>query len=272
MPPTSARQANVKLGAGNKKKPGIKWFIRVAIVVWGMTLALLIRGSYKHLGVVLLNAESEQSQQQQQHISGPLPHAGIHGNKYKREKKPIDRAARLPPPPPQGKSEEPVSTIAHAISFLNCGYALVEKYMDAMLVLRHSIHRNSWHHNNSTSRYSYRMYAFVNNDPDARCARYAPWIQRMGYTPLLLPNPINLTAIDNQFFREQIDRTGVAGSSELIKLYLYILTDYPIACHWDIDVIIKVCDCISEIGGGSIAVVLMISLILSLFMAELIRS
>jgi hypothetical protein len=32
----------------------------------------------------------------------------------------------------------------------------------------------------------------------------------------------------------------VAGSSELIKLYLYTLTQHPIVVHWDIDVIVLV--------------------------------
>jgi hypothetical protein len=62
----------------------------------------------------------------------------------------------------------------------------------------------------------------------------------MGYTPLLLPNPVNISAIENEHFRTQIDKTGVAGSSELIKLYLYTLTDHPIVVHWDIDVIVLV--------------------------------
>ena len=62
----------------------------------------------------------------------------------------------------------------------------------------------------------------------------------MGYTPLLLPNPVNISTIENEHFRTQIDKTGVAGSSELIKLYLYTLTNHPIVVHWDIDVIVMV--------------------------------
>ncbi len=133
-----------------------------------------------------------------------------------------------------------IATVAHAISFLSCGASLTAKYKDAMLVLRHSIHQNSILAQNSTSRYAYKMYAFVNNDPSKKCSKYTAWIQRMGYTPLLLPNPVNISAIENKYFRETIDRTGVAGSSELIKLYLYTLTDHPIVVHWDIDIIVLV--------------------------------
>jgi len=135
---------------------------------------------------------------------------------------------------------KPRATIAHAISFLNCGATLIAKYKDAMLVLRHSIHQNSIWSKNSTSQYSYKMYAFVNSDPTKKCARYTEWLQRMGYTPLLLRNPVDISAIQNKYFRETIDKTGVAGSSELIKLYLYTLTDYPIVVHWDIDVVVLV--------------------------------
>lgn len=144
------------------------------------------------------------------------------------------------------EEEQPIATIAHAVSFLNCGYSLTEKYKDALLVLRHSIHQQSWHATTAggsgsrRSQYSYQMYAFINNDPDAKCAHYADWIRRMGYIPLLLPNPVTLSHINNTWFRTQIDKTGVAGSSELIKLYLYTLTQHPIVCHWDLDVIIKV--------------------------------
>jgi hypothetical protein len=180
----------------------------------------------------------------------------IRGNKLHGKKRQVAATEAVQPPKQTSpilsssneKRSQPDAIIAHAVSFLDCGYSLTEKYKDSMLVLRHSIHQNSWHNVNSTSRYSYRMYAFVNSDPEARCDKYTPWIQRMGYTPLLLPNPINLTAIDNQFFREQIDKTGVTGSSELIKLYLYTLTEHEIACHWDIDVIIKVSR--TDFAGG----------------------
>jgi hypothetical protein len=140
----------------------------------------------------------------------------------------------------KASSPDPVATVAHAISFLSCGAALTSKYKDAMLVLRHSIHQNSILAQNSTSRYSYKMYAFVNDDPSKKCKKYTSWIERMGYTPLLLPNPVNISMIENEHFRTQIDKTGVTGSSELIKLYLYTLTDHPIVVHWDIDVIVMV--------------------------------
>ena len=240
MPPTSVRQANVQLG-GIRKKTAAKWCIRGAVSTWVFILVLLLRGSYVNLQVVSLNAQVQDPSQKPVETT-------IRGNKLHGKKRQVAATEAVQPPKHTSpilsssneKRSQPDAIIAHAVSFLDCGYSLTEKYKDSMLVLRHSIHQNSWHNVNSTSRYSYRMYAFVNSDPEARCDKYTPWIQRMGYTPLLLPNPINLTAIDNQFFREQIDKTGVTGSSELIKLYLYTLTEHEIACHWDIDVIIKV--------------------------------
>lgn len=140
------------------------------------------------------------------------------------------------------------TTVAHAISFLKCGHALTSKYKDAMLVLRHSIHQNSIHAGNS--KYSYKMYAFVNSDPEQKCIRYVDWIHRMGYTPVVLPNPVNVSTIENKHFREQIDRTGVTGSSELIKLYLYRLTNHPVVVHWDIDIVILVSSHIEVTSWG----------------------
>jgi len=248
MPQASVQKTHVQLQLGSaRKKAGIKWWIRGAVGTWVILLILLIRGSYNKARVASLNAQIEDSYQHQRQHRVPSPlspgETTVRGHK-KHDKKPLfvlQRNETSVMSSANEKQSPPTSIVAHAISFLDCGFSLIEKYKDAMLVLRHSIHNNSWHNPNSTSRYSYRMYAFVNSDPNGRCERYAPWIQRMGYTPLLLPNPINLTTINNQFYREQIDRTGVAGSSELIKLYLYTLTDHAIACHWDIDVIVKVC-------------------------------
>ena len=245
-PKRSAPQYSVQLG-GATRKIDAKWVIRGGLAVWFLSIFLLIRGAYVNIQVLSLNAESEhgesvrgsrlehRTRSRQPGSTRRQPQTANNQRNRSKERLPPGRKS-----PTQEKVDQPYATIAHAISFLSCGYSLTEKYKDAMLVLRHSIHQNSWHNANSTSRYSYQMYAFVNDDPDAKCAKYTRWIQRMGYTPLLLPNPINLTAIENEWFRGQIDKTGVAGSSELIKLYLYSLTDHPIVCHWDIDVIIKV--------------------------------
>ena len=247
-PKRSARQYSVQLG-GATRKIDAKWVIRGGLAVWFLSIFLLIRGAYVNIQVLSLNAESEHGESVRgsrlEHRTRSRPRQpGSTQRQPQTTNNQRNRSKEQLPPgrksPTQEKADQPYATIAHAISFLSCGYSLTEKYKDAMLVLRHSIHQNSWHNANSTSRYSYQMYAFVNDDPDAKCAKYTRWIQRMGYTPLLLPNPINLTAIENEWFRGQIDKTGVAGSSELIKLYLYSLTDHPIVCHWDIDVIIKV--------------------------------
>lgn len=212
---------------------------------WIMAFGLMIIVSYKNLQI--LSADDAPLQVQPKRMQWEQREQRVKANTDTGDavlKKPsLQTSSSVEITSPlQDKGEKPFATIAHAISFLDCGYSLTEKYKDAMLVLRHSIHQNSWHNVNSISRYSYQMYAFVNNDPETKCPKNVEWIQRMGYTPLLLPNPINVTSISNKFYRETIDQTGVTGSSELIKLYLYTLTDHPIACHWDIDVIIQVCN------------------------------
>lgn len=275
-PARNIRQANIQL-TGTRRKLDAKWLVRGGMALWILLTGVFIRLAYVNVQVVSSNHDDNNNShhgQGKERQSLPVLQ-GNPGTRPRRrgrnnqKNKPLEIKTIVDVLDVKNKNDEnkiiheglplkkdvevltrikpdrPVATVAHAVSFLSCGYSLTEKYKDAMLVLRHSIHQNSWHNPNSTSRYSYQMYAFVNNDPEAKCSKYTNWIQRMGYTPLLLPNPINLTAIENEWFRGQIDKTGVAGSSELIKLYLYSLTDHPIVCHWDIDVIIKVSTTVS---------------------------
>jgi hypothetical protein len=96
--------------------------------------------------------------------------------------------------------EEPIK-IGHMVSFARCGPGLMTKYQDAMLVLRHSIHQNSVH-TNKQSKYSYQMYAFINQDE--KCQQYEERIQQLGYIPLLRPIPVNISAIQNEWYRKTI--------------------------------------------------------------------
>lgn len=220
------RQHNPSL---RKKQPGRVVGVRYLVVAVWVVAALIIWISSGHLSSVEDSAVNDLLVSAE---AGKLePKIRMNQDTHR---VPVDRAPTIK------ESIKPTATVAHAISFLSCSATLTAKYKDAMLVLRHSIHQNSIHYNHA-SNYSYQMYAFINDDPASHCAKYAPWMQRMGYTPVLRPNPVNVSAIDhNPKFRDHIDSTGVTGSSEMIKLYLYTLTDHPIVVHWDIDIVVLV--------------------------------
>lgn len=255
-------QMNVSINRG--KKTGSFFWMRLIWTVWALALVLLVRSVWVSLQFASNSTPSSEvserhkigkqasqkidiissnigGQPRKKNIINEEPRAP--GDKPGAKKSPtqtFNRTKTKVAPTSASASGTPTATVAHAISFLSCSASLTSKYLDAMLLLRHSIHQNSIHAKNPVSKYSYKMYAFVNSDPAKNCRRHTSWIKQMGYTPLLRPNPVNISSITNDYFRNQIDKTGVAGSSELIKLYLYTLEEYPIVVHWDIDVIVLV--------------------------------
>lgn len=103
--------------------------------------------------------------------------------------------------------------------------------LDALIILRHSIHENSFY-NNKRSKYRYQMIAFVHR----QCAEYVALIQRLGYIPLVRDTPVNVSAITtNDWYRTHVVHENCCGDKEFIKLYAYTLTEYPIFVHWDLD-------------------------------------
>jgi len=260
-----------------------QFFMRLIWLIWVSALLLLVRSVWMGLELASSSAEvslhSDSSVKRNDHPDDKIKTTGrsskpekLQKNTRKATQSKTNIADGKPATASHSKatnqtqasllkphsSVKPTATVAHAISFLSCGASLTSKYIDAMLLLRHSIHQNSIHATDATSKYSYKMYAFVNNDPAKNCGKYINWIRRMGYTPLLLPNPINISSIQNEHYRNQIDKTGVAGSSELIKLYLYTLTDYPIVVHWDIDVIVLVSSAFFSLGGPIFIIVFLL--------------
>ena len=126
--------------------------------------------------------------------------------------------------------------IAHVVSLITCSQTSRTKgFVDALMILRHSIHQNSVHATNSSSVYSYQMLAIVRED-DAGCREHVPLLERLGYRILLRPNPVNISAITtNDWYRNHVQYENCCGAEEFVKLYAYTLTDYPIVVHWDLD-------------------------------------
>jgi len=129
--------------------------------------------------------------------------------------------------------------IAHAISLIKCAKeASVTGFLDAAAVLRHSIHKTSWHTKHPDTRlpmskYSYQMYAIVHAE---NCASQAPLLEALGYTTLIRHNPVNLSDIINESYRKNVPNENCCGLDEFIKLHAYTLEDHPIVVHWDLDV------------------------------------
>lgn len=131
--------------------------------------------------------------------------------------------------------------IAHAVSLITCVKASrVKGFLDALIILRHSIHRNSVHAHpppaaTNGSAYSYQMFAFVHES--GGCVQHVPLLKRLGYIPLVRATPVNVSAITtNDWYRDHVGGENCCGDAEFIKLCAYQLTDYPVVVHWDLDV------------------------------------
>jgi hypothetical protein len=123
--------------------------------------------------------------------------------------------------------------IAHVVSLIKCSkQAAVTGFLDAAAVLRHSIHKQSVHA--GTSKYSYKMYAIVHED----CKHHAHVLDRLGYTSLVKPSPVQLDEIQPGWYHDHVEGENCCGSAEFIKLNAYTLMDYPVTVHWDLDVAI----------------------------------
>jgi len=138
---------------------------------------------------------------------------------------------------PEERQETPIK-IAHAVSLITCSQEKrVAGFLDALVILRHSIHQNSIHSSDpdKTSRYSYQMYAFVHakNCPDPDLPGL---VERIGYIPKVVDTPVSLDELPEGWYRRHVEGENCCGSSEFIKLYAYTLIDHPIFVHWDLDV------------------------------------
>lgn len=123
------------------------------------------------------------------------------------------------------------ATIAYAISITSCqdGKGL----LDGAAVLKHSIYLNSIRANNSKSQYDFAMFAFVH--PNAvNCT--LP-LEALGYQVQLRDTPIHIQDVRGEY-KETAAKSGCCGEKEWLKLYIYLLTDYPVAIHLDLDVLI----------------------------------
>ena len=122
--------------------------------------------------------------------------------------------------------------IAHVVSLIVCDKEhRVKGFLDALAILRHSIHQNSAHV--GKSKYSYQMVAIVKNN--SSCTHHLDLLDQLGYHVLLRDTPVDVPSIRNDWYRNHVENENCCGSAEFIKLYAYTLLQYPIFVHWDLD-------------------------------------
>jgi hypothetical protein len=127
--------------------------------------------------------------------------------------------------------EKPIATVAHVVSLIQCSESVIG-FLDAAAIFRHSIHKQSFWAGGGVSKYDYQMYAIIHET----CRNHGNLLQRLGYTVLIKPSPIQLDEIQGLWYKQHVEGENCCGSAEFIKLYAYTLTNHPIVVHWDMDV------------------------------------
>ena len=127
-----------------------------------------------------------------------------------------------------------VLQIAYAISVTDCPSNATHTVLDGAAVLAHSIHRQSIRNPESSSRYDYKLYAFVH--PTAAAVCQDP-LQELGYDVQIKDLPFAIERVPPEL-RESMESKGCCGSKEYLKLHVLSLKHHRIAVHLDIDTLL----------------------------------
>ena len=125
------------------------------------------------------------------------------------------------------------TTIAYVVSFIQCENFQTNSagLVDASLVLRHSIHKNSVRNPASGSKYDYKMYAIVHRSAES-CSEA---LTHAGFEVMVVDPPVKKSEIRGDFLRKHIHREVCCGHDEFVKLYVYNKIPEEIFVHLDID-------------------------------------
>jgi len=128
------------------------------------------------------------------------------------------------------------TTIAYAITVTNFQQPnrttnetttkLKSNLLDRAAVLHQSIKLAM----SQTSKYDYHIHAFVH--PEAIGVK--PYLERLGYIVHIKDTPFDVNKIENEYLKEK-QTNGCCGDKEYLKLYSYLLFDYPVVVHVDLD-------------------------------------
>jgi hypothetical protein len=89
-------------------------------------------------------------------------------------------------------------------------------------------------HGTLGGRYDYELYAIYHPDAEA-CVRP---LEKLGYTLLKRPTPVNVSDIKGDFLRERIESNGCCGLKEICKSVSFTLTKHKAIVMLDLDVLI----------------------------------
>jgi len=135
---------------------------------------------------------------------------------------------------PLTKKANTTTTVAYAVSitgftFKDQAASAHSKLIDRAAVLHHSIKMAM----QKSPRYDYHIYAFVH--PDATEA--IPLLELLGYRVQIRETPFNISEVKNEDLVDA-QRIGCCGEKEYLKLYSYVLFDYPVVVHLDLDCLV----------------------------------
>ena len=95
------------------------------------------------------------------------------------------------------------------------------------------LHRSIKNAMDQSSRYDYDLFAFVH--PDA--IEVQPRMEQLGYKVLVRETPVNISRSQNKDLIKA-QGSGCCGDKEYLKLYSYVLDDYPVVVHLDMDYLV----------------------------------
>jgi hypothetical protein len=127
-------------------------------------------------------------------------------------------------------SRTPNVIVAYAVSITGFNVNDQTTLMDRAAVLHQSIKLAT---QKSIKFPEYHIYAFVH--PDA--VECVPLLTRLGYRVQIHDTPFNVTDIPNDELK-LAQENGCCGEKEYLKLYSYLLFDYPVVVHLDLDCIV----------------------------------
>lgn len=126
------------------------------------------------------------------------------------------------------------NTIAYAITITRCedldSPVLPGATVLAELILDHSARRSN------SSKYDAKLYAFLGETNVTETCELL--LQRIGYTTLRKPVPMNISAINHDFYHFAVEKNGCCGAAEFLKLWSYTLMEHPAVVHLDLDVLV----------------------------------
>mmetsp|Transcript_20598 Transcript_20598/g.42882 ORF Transcript_20598/g.42882 Transcript_20598/m.42882 type:complete len:539 (+) Transcript_20598:602-2218(+) len=131
---------------------------------------------------------------------------------------------------------DPITTVAYIISIFQCSPKMSQHLFDTATILQRSIKLNS-HPKHPHSRYAFKLIAFTIGDIQP-CDTF---LKLAGFELSPQVPPINKLWIEmpeGSNLRSAIGDDGCCGDYELVKLNSYLLEEYAMVVHLDLDTLI----------------------------------